>query len=494
MSGATKNYLAVDLGAESGRVMLGRLGERGLTLEEVHRFPNGPVKQDGALHWDFEALMEAILTGLGKGLAQAPEVASIGVDTWGVDYGLVDKEGRLLENPYHYRDPRTQGVIKRALETVPKERIYELTGIQFMPINTLYQLLETKWNRPELLERAAQLVFMPNLVMQRLTGVISAEYTIASTSQMMDMRTGQWSRELLEAFGLPAAILPEPMAPGQTVGPLTEAVRERLGCGPVPVVTVGTHDTASAVAGVPAGHGRPWSYLSSGTWSLPGVETREPVIQHESMDLTNEGGIEGTIRLLQNVTGLWLLQECRRQWAEEGKGYEYSELAQMAEGAEPFQVVINTSDDVFLTPGDMPGKIARQLEAHGERMPEGHGGLTRAILENLALRYEQTLARIETATGQTAEVVHIVGGGIKNRLLNQLTANATGKQVITGPVEATVTGNVLVQAMATGQVGSLSEARALVAGSFAEEGGTYEPTEQEAWGAFRERAKQILTT
>ena len=486
------HYIAVDLGAESGRVMLATCTQEELSIKEIHRFPNGPIEQNGALHWDFVHLMTEIKAGLKKALQVEPKVCSIGVDTWGVDYGLLDAQGQLIENPYHYRDQRNNGMIDKAAEILPREKIYALTGIQFMQFNTVFQVLACKQQRPELLEQTQHLLFIANLVMYFLCDNISAEYTMASTSQMMDMATGQWSDELLGALGLPKGILPPIIQPGEQAGLLTAELAEELGCARIPVVTVGTHDTASAVAAVPVTHDKNWAYLSSGTWSLMGIETPGPVINDATfaLDYTNEGGIGNTIRLLKNIMGLWLVQESRRHWAAEGDELDYSQITAMASNAQPFQGVLDTGYAEFLAPGQMPEKINRYLQSTGQETFTDKGQIVRVILESLALKYHHTIKSLEDLSGRPIEVLHIVGGGIQNELLNQLTADATGKTVDTGPIEATVIGNVLVQALAQGQINSLSAGRALVAQSFA--GKQYAPTDSQAWQAYAQKAAGII--
>jgi len=487
-----KNYVAIDLGAESGRVMVGTVSEGKLTLNEIHRFANGPIEQDGALRWDFSKLMTEIKAGLGKALGSGKEAASIGIDTWGVDFGLLDKDGRLIENPYHYRDKRTDGMLDKAFGLMPKEQIYKHTGIQFMQLNSLFQVLALKTQHPEILARTRHLLFMPDLITYTMTGDVSAEYTIASTSQMMDMATGQWSTAVLQALGLPDAILPKVVPPGASKGMLKNEIARELGCEPVPVIAVGTHDTASAVAAVPVTKDKPWAYLSSGTWSLMGVESAKAVIDQTTSELsfTNEGGVEGTIRILKNIMGLWLVQECRRHWAGQGQELDYSQLTEMAAQAEPFQAVISTEHGDFFAPGRMPEKINAFLRSTGQAEIADKGQMVRVVLESLALRYAQVMAWLEQISGHEIKVLHVVGGGIKNELLNQLTANATGKTVVTGPVEATVLGNVLMQAKATGQIASLAEGRALVAKSFKTQ--TYRPKDRRAWRAFGKKAEAIL--
>jgi len=487
-----RHYVAVDLGAESGRVMLATCTQDSLEIEELHRFPNGPIEQDESLRWDFAGLMTQIKVGLKKAFALGKTITSIGVDTWGVDFALLDANGKLLENPYHYRDPRNNGMIEAASDLLPHDQIYANTGIQFMVINSVYQLLATKQQRPELLGKAAHLLFIPNLVMYELCGEIQAEYTIASTSQMMDMNTSQWSDTVLTSLGLPKQILPPIVHPGTTAGFLKADLAKELGGPSVPIVSVGTHDTASAVAAVPVTHDKTWAYLSSGTWSLMGIEAAQPVINDMTyqMDYTNEGGVGQTIRVLKNIMGLWLVQECKRHWASEGDDLDYTQITQLASQAKAFTGVLNTDYADFMAPKQMPQKINQYLKATGQSEITDKGQMVRVILESLANKYTEVIESLEALSGKPIDVLHIVGGGIQNELLNQLTADATGKHVITGPIEATVIGNVLVQALAQGQISSLSEGRALVAKSFA--GKEFKPGPAEPWQAFAKKAKAIL--
>jgi rhamnulokinase len=480
-------YVAVDLGAESGRVMLAELDKGKLTLREMHRFANGPVEQDGALHWDFDKLMAEITTGIGKAAKACKDIKSIGVDTWGVDFGLLDKSGKLLENPYHYRDSRNNGMMEKVFAIAGKDKVYMQTGIQFMQFNSLYQLFAYKTQKPQLVAKADKLLFMPDLITYALTGFVGAEYTIASTSQMMDMNTGKWADGLLKALDLPKGILPQVVMPGAKAGVLKKELAEKLGCGQIPVVEAGSHDTASAVAGVPAAGDKNWAYLSSGTWSLMGVEIPKAVINEKSlaMDMTNEGGVLNTIRLLKNIMGLWLVQECRRQWAKEGEELDYGQLTGMAGAAKPFQGVLNIEQPEFMAIGDMPNKINAYLTKTGQKAITDKGQMVRMVLENLAARYAQVMGMLEQLSGKKIEVLHIVGGGTKNELLNQFTADATGKTVITGPVEATVLGNVLMQAATAGDVCDLWEGRKIIANSF--EMKTYTPSGSKEWKGFVEK-------
>jgi rhamnulokinase len=463
------DYLAFDLGAESGRAILGTLNDGRLILEELHRFLNTPVRVFSSLYWDTLRLWHEIQHGLAVATRDRKlQLAGIGVDTWGVDYGLLGADGMLVDNPRHYRDPRTNGMLEKLFEAVPRQEVFRQTGIQFMQLNTLYQLYAMKVNRSPALETARTLLFMPDLFNYWLTGTARAELTIASTSQFYNTREKRWATELLDALGLPAAIMPEVVQPGAKLG-------ENNG---VPVYATAGHDTASAVVAVPA-QGGSWCYISSGTWSLMGVEIDAPIINEKSLALnfTNELGAGGKVRLLKNIAGLWLLQECRRTWAEEGTEYSYEQLTKMAAEAKPFSAVLDP--DAFLEPGDMPAKIVEHCRSRGGRIPETHAEIARTILESLALRYRQVLDSLESLVGRRLDVIHIVGGGSRNQVLNQFVADATGRTVIAGPTEATALGNILVQAMASGAVKDLAGARAVVRNSFPLQ--TIEPRGQADW-------------
>jgi rhamnulokinase len=477
-----KKYIAVDLGAESGRVMLGSVSADRLGLQEIHRFSNGPIEENGSLHWDFDKLLSEIKTGIKKTVkAASAQVWGIAVDSWGVDFGLLDVDGKLVENPYHYRDSQTNGMMDRAFELMSKREIYENTGIQFMQLNSVYQLLAMRLNNSIALAKATNLIFMADLFSYFLCGKIFAEYSLASTSQFMDMKTGQWSKEILDKLSLPDNILPKIVRPGKIVGQLSTRVGIELGCGSVPVIAIGSHDTASAVAAVPATGNTNWAYLSSGTWSLMGVEIPKAIVNDKTFEyeFTNEGGIENTIRLLKNIMGLWPVQECRRQWQREEIDLSYPELTAMAEKAEPFAAHIDVDHSEFLAPGDMPKRINDYLTGTGQKPIDDKGQLIRTILESLALKYRSVMEAIEDITGNTIEVLHIVGGGIQNELLCQFTANALGKKVITGPIEATASGNILMQARATGQIKTLDHAREIVRRSFKLK--EYQPQDTALW-------------
>ena len=487
MMSETKQYIAVDLGAESGRVMLASVSAEQLSLEQIHRFSNGPIEQNGSLHWDFNRLLSEIKFGISKAVKQTgPEVAGIGIDTWGIDFGLLDADGKLIENPFHYRDARTNGMRQKAFELMSKRHIYENTGIQFLPFNSVYQLLAARLANSAALAKAGHLVFVADLFSYFLCGKIYAEYSLASTSQLMDMKTGRWSKQIFDKLGLPIDIMPEVVMPGTVVGQLAE----EIGCGPVPVIAIGSHDTASAVAAVPADDNSNWAYLSSGTWSLMGVEVPQALINDKTFkyEFTNEGGVENTIRLLKNIAGLWLVQQCRKQWLEDGVELSYAQMTEMAQNAEPFASYIDPDYDEFLLPGDMPKKINDYLAKTGQKKIDDKAQMIRAILEGLAFRYRRVLEMIEDITEAAVDCLHVVGGGSQNELLCQFTANAIGKKVVTGPVEATAIGNVLLQAIAVGQVGSLSAAREILRNSV--ELKHYQPTDVQLWQQQYENIEQ----
>lgn len=477
-------YLAVDLGAESGRVMVGRWTGKRMLMEEVHRFPNGPVWLGESLRWDVLRLWQEIQHGLSLAARQhGRRVVSVGADTWGVDYVLLSRKGELLGLPYAYRDSRTQGVMERVFHKIPRAQLFRRTGLQFLPFNTLFQLIAHQQAHPEVVATAHRLLFMPDFVHWALCGADRVEYTIASTSQCLDPKRRTWATALLKELGLPTQLLPKIVPPGTKLGPLRPGVAARTGLDGVQVVAPPAHDTASAVAAVPAGdRGQlPWAYISSGTWSLMGVEVREPVLSERALrfNVTNEGGVDGTIRLLKNIMGLWLVQQCRRAFEARGRSFSYPELVQKAAEAAPLRCLVNPDDPRFLNPPDMPRAIQDFCQETGQPVPRSEGELVRCALESLALRYRQVLGWLEELTGHRIEVVHIVGGGSQNRLLNQFTADACQRPVITGPVEATAMGNALTQMRAQGELKSLDEMREVVRKSV--NLGRYEPRKPELW-------------
>jgi len=481
MANADQVYLAVDLGAESGRVVAGRFDGVRMVLEEVHRFPNGPVNVRGTLHWDVLRLWSDIQAGLAKaGDRYGQQVAGIGLDTWGVDFGLLSADGALLGNPYHYRDSRTDGVMEAAFERVPREEVFARTGIQFMQFNSLFQLFAMVEAGSPMLDVAQTFLNMPDLLNFWLTGRKVSEFTIATTTQCYDPRAGDWAYALIEALGIPTAIFGEIVPPGTVLGPLLSSVASETGLGAVPVIAPATHDTGSAVAAVPMDP-EDAIYLSSGTWSLMGVESKTPIINDDMLrwNLTNEGGVGGTFRILKNIMGLWLVQECRREWQRAGEDHGYGEMVDMAAAAPAFGPLIWPGDDSFLAPGDMTVRMAAFCERTGQAPPTTKGAFLRCALESLALEYRWVAGCLDELTGKHLGTIHIIGGGAQNRLLNQLAADATGRTVVTGPIEATALGNVLVQAMALGHIGSVAEGREVIKASFDLE--TYEPQDTAAW-------------
>lgn len=478
-------YLAFDFGAESGRAMLGTVAEGVLALEEIHRFPNDPVRLPTGLYWDslrlfFEVRRALGMAGRGRKLA----LDGIGVDTWGVDISLLGRDGALVDNPRHYRDARNNGIMEKTFAAVPQEEIFAHTGLQFMQFNSLFQLYAMKLENSPALETAETLLFMPDLINYWLTGVKRAELTIASTSQFYNPAKKRWAVELFDRLGLPARILPEIVTAGARLGPLLGELGEESGLGETPVYAAAGHDTASAVAAVPA-EGSGWCYISSGTWSLMGVEIDEPILTPKAMELTvtNEIGAESKIRLLKNIAGLWLWQECRRAWAAGGLELSYQQMTEMAASARPFSAVIDP--DAFLEPGQMPRKIAAFCQKTGQTFPEDRAALCRAILESLALRYREVLDSLEALLGWKIRVIHIVGGGSRNTVLNQLVADCTQRTVVAGPAEATATGNILIQAMGSGLVKGLSELRQVVKRSFPVT--VVEPGSAAGWDAAYEK-------
>lgn len=480
---------AVDLGAASGRVMLAEVGPDGVTLTEVHRFANDPVRLLDTLHWDVPRLYAETLTGLRAALARRPDLASVGIDSWAVDYGLLDATGALVGNPVHYRDRRTEGIPERVVDALGADYLYRTTGLQLLPFNTLFQLT-AELGTPAL-DRAETMLLIPDLLGYWLTGVAGSEVTNASTTQLLDVRTREWSTDLIARAGLPARLFGPLRQPGDPVGTLRPEVREAVGADQlVPVTAVGSHDTASAVAAVPA-EGDRFAYVSCGTWSLVGVELSGPVLSEGSRaaNFTNEAGVDGMVRYLRNVMGLWLLQESLRVWRSQGLAGDLSELL-VAAGRQPaLAAVVDPDDPVFLPPGDMPARLAVACARRGQPVPDGPAALTRCILDSLALAHRTAVRQAQLLSGRDVDAVHIVGGGARNELLCQLTADACGLPVVAGPVEATALGNALVQARALGAVhGGLADLRGLLRRT--ESTRTYHPTAdaEPAWRAAALRA------
>ncbi len=485
-------FLAFDLGAESGRAVVGSLVGDRLHLEEIHRFANRPVRAQTSLHWDALRLWTEIRQGLGLAVkTYGRELCSIGLDTWGVDFGLLAADDTLLGNPYHYRDRRTSGMMEEAFKIVARSEIYQRTGVQFLELNSLYQLLAMVKKGAKELTTADTFLTMADLFNFWLTGCKANEFTIATTTQCYDPSAGTWAWDMLARLGIPLRIFGEIVHPGTVLGPLRPAVAVETGAFTVPVVATAAHDTASAVAAAPA-LGGDSIYLSSGTWSLMGAEVRKPIINDQGLayNFTNEGGVGGTFRFLKNIAGLWLVQECRRQWARGGESLSYVELtrlaAESARAESPGTAgLVSLRDSRFIPPGDMPVRIQAFCRETGQTIPLTRGEIVRCALESLALEYRRTVEELEDLLGRGLPVVHVIGGGSRNELLNQLTADATGRTVIAGPGEATATGNVLVQALALGEIDSLAQGRELVRRSC--ELVTFEPRPSAAWDEVYQR-------
>ncbi|AKJ64743.1 rhamnulokinase [Kiritimatiella glycovorans] len=491
---ATRAYLALDIGASSGRALIGRYDGSKLSLEEVHRFDNGPHRVLDTLHWDVLAIFDHIKLGIRAGAAQTSgELVSMGVDTWGVDFGLLDERGHLLANPVNYRDSRTDGMMEAAFQRMPREQIFRETGIQFMKINTLYQMLSLVLANDPVLKVARTFLTIPDLIHYWLTGHAVAERTNASTTQFYNPVEKKWAAGMLREMGLPSSFLPELRNPGTCLGQLLTAVADETGAEGLNVVLPGCHDTASAVAAVPAA-GKEFAYLSAGTWSLLGTELDEPVISDEALqaNFTNEVGVDDTIRFLKNLSGLWVQQEIRRVWAEAGTKYSWDEIGEMAAKAPAFEIVYDPSHPDFLPPGDMPARIDAYCERTGQTPPSTPGGYIRATLEGLALLYAHLYEDLERITGRTLDTLHIVGGGSQNPLLPQFAADALGRTVVTGPVEATAIGNLLAQMEAMGDIGSIAEGREVVRNSFPTQ--TLEPGDSAPWREALERFRSLRET
>ncbi|CAN5418016.1 rhamnulokinase family protein [soil metagenome] len=464
------HYLAVDLGGESGRVVLGTLADGKLSLEEIHRFPNGPVKKGSNLLWDLHSLEREINQGIAKAAAGSKNIAGISTDSWGVDYVLLDADGNALSDPYCYRDPRTDSSPKRLFGKIAFVEIYARTGIQFMAINTLYQLEAHQHDDPASLKKAHHLLTIADYFNARFSGVAAIEQSMASTTQIYDPQNRDWSDTLIESLGVSKSLFPRIVPSGTLLGPMMAPASEaaKMPLVDTKVIATCSHDTGSAIAAVPVKSATPWAYLSSGTWSLLGAELTTPVLTAAAREagFTNEVGLGGTIRFLKNIAGLWVLQECRRAWEAAGQSYNYTELTRMAVENGPAVSHLRLDDHRFVSAGDMPAKIAAYCRETNQPIPQSPGQVVRTILESLALTYAHTLDTLSRVTGQKYQTLHIVGGGSRNDLLNELTASATGISVVAGPVEATAVGNLLIQALALGHLASAAELRQVVARSF----------------------------
>ena len=467
-SGALKvRYVAIDIGAESGRAIIGELRDGKLTLKESHRFVNGGVRVGNSVYWDILGLWREIKNGL-RIAHQSGDIDAIGIDTWGVDYALLDKNGDLLGNPYCYRDARTDGVMDQVCAELGRDTIFKHSGIQFMPINTLFQLVAERAHNTQRMDNAGRLLMIPDLLHYWLTGIAANEYTIATTTQAFNPSTRKWSSDLLNMIGVSPSLFGDVVMPGTVLGKLLPHVADETGAHNVRVILPGTHDTAAAVAAVPFEGNGARAYISSGTWSLVGVEVPEPIINADVLaaNMTNEGGVGGRIRLLKNVMGMWLIQQCRVSWARQSQNYSYDQLAHMALEATAFNSIIDPDHESLLHPTDMPTAIAELCAATGQSVPTSPGQFARCIYSSLAQTYRKVIQQAQAVIGKKIEAVHIVGGGSQATYLNQMTADACGIPVFAGPVECTAIGNVLTQAMGTGEVGSLDELRAVVRNSF----------------------------
>jgi len=480
-----KHYLAVDLGASSGRTIVGTLDNGRLTLKEMNRFWNGPTEINGRLFWDFVHLFRNITEGLALAFKEyGDEISSMGIDTWGVDSGLLDADGKLLGNPVNYRDSRTADMFAKVFEKVPKEEVFAQTGLQFMELNSLYQYMAMALEDSVQYKTADKMLFSSDLLSYWLTGRMVAERSIASTSQFYNPVTKDWAYDLLEKLGIRTDLFAELVDPGTVIG-------ETSG---LPVVAVGGHDTASAFAAVPVAEGEQCAFLSSGTWSLLGTELSEPVINDDVLaaNFTNEVGVCDTIRFLKNLSGLWIIQELRRVWTEQGFDYTWDEMAEMALLSAPFEFFIDPSNEMFLAPGDMSTRIQDFCEQTDQKRPQEHGQILRTAYEGLALLYADTYESLEKLSGKKLDVLRVVGGGCLNKTLSQFAADATGRKVITGPIEATAIGNLLMQMLAMGDIASLAEGREIIRNSFADDSKTYLPQDVEAWQAALEKWRECI--
>lgn len=488
---AVRKLLAIDLGAESGRGIVGLFDGQRVQLATAQRFANGPVQLLDQMVWDAPGLFREVQTSIAKAAGELGGIDSVGVDTWGVDFGLIGAGGVLLGLPRHYRDPHTETALELAFRTMPREEIYRRTGLQFLRFNSLYQLLALQRDRSPLLASAQHLLMMPDLFHYWLTGIKSNELTNASTTQLLDARTRSWDYTLAARFDIDPKLLGTLAHPGAVLGPLRKQIATDCNVNPVPVVAPATHDTASAIAAVPA-DGADWAYLSSGTWSLLGVELTEPVITDESRaaNFTNEAGVGQSIRFLKNIMGLWLVQECKRRFTLQGIDHSYDELTRLAAAARPFSCWIDPDHASFLLPPDMVQAIAAYCRRTSQPIPQDPGAIIRCCLESLALKYRHVLQQAEQLTGQTVQRLHVVGGGSQNALLNQFTANAIQRPVLAGPIEATALGNVMVQAMGLGLVGSQEQIRAVIRQSCDVQ--TFEPRDVPAWDEAYGRFRLLL--
>lgn len=487
-------FIGFDLGAESGRCIVAVLSNNKITLNEVHRFATTCIQYENGFYWDVLAIYQEIIEGLIKAKKEfGPDLDGIGIDTWGVDYVLIDSSGRILGYPYHYRDDRTDGIMDEAFHIVSKETLYNKTGNQPAQYNTLFQLLSEKKQKLNLLNIADKLLLMPDFFNYMLSGIIKSEFTIASTTNLTDPFTRNWSKELIELFDLPKNIFPDMIEPGKRLGNLLPSISKKTGLNSeIPVFTIAGHDTASAVVSIPSS-GNNWAFISSGTWSLIGIETQKPLINSKGLknNFTTEGGVNGTTQFLKNIIGLWPLQECRRYWQEKGTYFSYSELADLAKSENSIGSWIDLNNPRFLKPGEMPEKIIQYFLETGQTFKSNEGFIVKTILESLAFSYKKTIKEIEEITGKNIDRLHIVGGGIKNELLTQLTADATGKVVYAGPVEGAIIGNIAIQAIATGAVPNVQTFHNIITNSF--EIRTYTPSNVDYFNKNEINYEKILS-
>lgn len=477
-----KKFLAFDLGASNGRAIAGIFQDGKLELEEIYRFPNDPIKTYHSIHWDVPGLFLEIKKGLALFVQKhGKSLDGIGIDTWGVDFGLFDKNGNLLGNPYHYRDERTQGIEKEIAGIIDPYHIYEITGMTLTPISTLCQLYSMVKDRSPALKAADSFLMMPGIFNYFLTGEKAEEYTVITPSCLYDIRKNSFATRFLDRLRIPVKIMPRIVEPGTIIGNILPGVAAEVGLGKVPVIAPASHDTASAVVAVPAIGGDDWAFISSGTWSVVGIEVSEPIIARESfrLNLVNEGTAGGKYITVSNITGLWIIQECKKIWSREGEILDWPHLIGLAESAEPFTAFLDPDDKAFANPPDMPAAIIEYCKNAGQKAPKGKGAIMRIVLESLTLKYKNTLGKIESLKGKPVEVLHLVGGGTQNKLLNRLTAEATGKIVVAGPMKATAIGNIVMQAIGTGYLKSIDEAREIIRSSFKTE--TYYPQDKAGW-------------
>ena len=485
-----KHFLAFDLGASSGRAILGILENNTLELKEIHRFKNQMTRIHGDYYWNIYSLFDELKTGLKKCISEFKiQPDSIGIDTWGVDYSLISMSGQLVGLPFAYRDHRTDTAIEDFFKVLPKKDVYSLTGIQFLQFNTLFQLFASAQEKYSRLNIAASLLFTPDTLNFLFTGIKKNEYTIASTSQLLKPGKPEWEFKLFVAAGISEDLVEEIVQPGIAIGDILPEIQEVCGSKKIPCIAVASHDTASAIVSVPA-KGKNWAYLSSGTWSLLGIESEKPLVSDKTMEMnfTNEGGVDGTTRFLKNIMGMWLIQECKRIWDEETE-IDWQEIVDLSEAAEPFKCLINPDEAVFLNPGNMPKAIQEYCKKTDQFIPQTKGEIARCIYDSLVLKYKFTIKQIESVTGNKIEKLHIIGGGANNTVMNQLTADATGITVFAGPTEATAIGNIMMQAKANGTVHSLSDIRNVVSNSF--EVTEYQPSPKLNWELAYEKFEKL---